>query len=158
VFRNPPPQFLEAEVAPHTELAVFQALIAPELRHRETLVDRTGDTTWRIRVVVENAGYLPTNVTQQAVDRRVVLPLRGEIELPDGASLLTGSERQDLGQLTGRVLKNSGIGMFAGGSDDTGDRGVAEWLVSAPPGTECVVTVRHDRAGVVRRTITLEAS
>ncbi len=157
VFRNPPPHLLEAEVAPHTELAVFQALIAPELRHRETLVERTGDDTWRIRVVVENAGYLPTNVTQQAIDRRVVLPLRGEIELPDGASLVTGSARIDLGQLDGRALKNSGIGMFAGGSDDTSDRGVAEWVVAAPAGTECAITVRHDRAGVVRTTVTLGA-
>ena len=156
VFRNPPPHLLEAEVAPHTDLAVFQALIAPELRHRETIVERPGDDTWRIRVVVENAGYLPTNVTQQAVDRRIVLPLRGEITLPEEASLVTGTERIDLGQLTGRVLKTSGIGMFAGGSDDTSDRGVAEWVVSAPAGTECSVTVRHDRAGIVRTMVTLE--
>ncbi len=107
--------------------------------------------------MVENAGYLPTNVTQQAIDRRVVLPLRGEIALPDGASLVTGTERIDLGQLAGRVLKNSGIGMFAGGSDDTSDRGVAEWVVAAPAGTAVDVTVRHDRAGVVRTTVTLEA-
>jgi hypothetical protein len=46
--------------------------------------------------------------------------------------------------------------MFAGGSDDTSDRAVAEWVVSAPAGTECVVTVRHDRAGVVRTTIDLD--
>ena len=156
VFRNPPPHLLEAEVAPHTELAIFQALIAPELRHRDTLVERTGNDTWRIRVVVENTGYLPTNVTQQAVDRRIVLPLRGQIELPAGASLVTGTERIDLGQLAGRVLKNSGIGMFASGSDDTSDRGVAEWVVSAPAGTEVAVTVRHDRAGVVRTTVQLE--
>jgi hypothetical protein len=155
VFRNPPPHLLEAEVAPHTDLAIFQALIAPELRHRDTIVERAGDDTWRIRVVVENTGYLPTNVTQQAVDRRIVLPLRGEIELPAGATLVTGTERVDLGQLAGRVLKNSGIGMFAGGSDDTSDRAVAEWVVSAPAGAVCAVTVRHDRAGVVRTTITL---
>ena len=156
VFRNPPPHLLEAEVAPHTDLAVFQALIAPELRHRETIVDRNGDDTWRIRVVVENSGYLPTNVTQQAVDRRIVLPLRGEIALPAEATLVTGTERIDLGQLAGRVLKNSGIGMFASGSDDTSDRGVAEWVVSAPAGTEVAVTVRHDRAGIVRTSVTLE--
>lgn len=157
VFRNPPPHLLEAEVAPHTDLAIFQALIAPELRHRDTLVERTGDDTWRIRVVIENTGYLPTNVTQQAVDRRVVLPLRGEITLPEGAALVTGTERVDLGQLAGRVLKNSGIGMFAGGSDDTSDRTVAEWVVSAPAGTEVAITVRHDRAGIVRTTVRLEA-
>ncbi len=157
VFRNPPPQLLEAEVAPHSELAVYQALIAPELRHRDTIIDAVGDGTWRVRVVVENAGWLPTNVTQQALDQRVVLPLRAEIGLPAGASLATGTTRQDLGQLAGRVLKRSGIGMFAGGSDDTGDRTVAEWIVAAPTGTAVEVTIRHDRAGVVRTSVVLEA-
>ena len=39
VFRNPPPHLLEAEVAPHTDLAIMQALMSPCLRHRETLVE-----------------------------------------------------------------------------------------------------------------------
>ena len=155
VFRNPPPQLLEAEVAPHSELAVFQALIAPELRHRETIVDAVGDDTWRVRVVVENAGWLPTNVTQRAIDQRVVLPVRAEITLPPEATLATGTARQDLGQLTGRALKRSGIGMFAGGSDDTSDRTAADWVVAAPAGTSVEITVRHDRAGVVTTTVTL---
>ncbi len=155
VFRNPPDHLLEAEVAPHTDLAIFQALTSPELRLRETLVESVGDGAWRVRVVVENAGWLPTNVTQLAVDRRIVLPLRAEIELPADASLVTGTARHDLGQLAGRALKTSAIGMFSFGTDDTGDRAVAEWIVSAATGTECAVTVRHDRAGVVRTTVTL---
>jgi len=155
VFRNPPGHMLEAEVAPHTELAIFQALTAPELRLRETLVDSAGDGAWRVRVVVENAGWLPTNITQLAVERRSVLPLRAEIALAEGASLVTGAAKQDLGQLAGRALKTSGIGMFAYGTDDTSDRAVAEWIIKAPAGTECAVTVHHDRAGIVRHTITL---
>jgi murein tripeptide amidase MpaA len=155
VFRNPPPHLLEAEVTPHTELAIFQALTAPELRLRDTIVEAAGDGTWRVRVVVENAGWLPTNVTQLAVDRRSVLPLRAHILLPDGATLVTGTERQDLGQLAGRALKTSGLGMFAFGSDDTSDRVDAEWIVRAPVGTECEVTLRHDRAGIVRATVVL---
>lgn len=155
VFRNPPGHLLEAEVAPHTDLAIFQALTAPQLRLRETLVESAGDEAWRVRVVVENAGWLPTNVTQLALERRTVLPLRADIELPDGASLVTGTGKQDLGQLAGRALKTSGIGMFAFGTDDTSDRAAAEWIIKAPAGTECNVTIRHDRAGIVRTTVTL---
>lgn len=155
VFRNPPPHLLEAEVAPHTELAIFQALVAPELHHRDTIVEAVGPDSWRVRVVVENVGWLPTNVTQIALDRRAVLPLRAKIALPTDASLATGSLAQDLGQLAGRALKTTGIGAFAMGSDDTSDRAVAEWIVSAPPGTECNVTIRHDRAGIIRTTVVL---
>ncbi|HEY5663731.1 MAG TPA: M14 family metallopeptidase [Ilumatobacter sp.] len=155
VFRNPPPHLLEAEVAPHTELAIFQALASPRLRWRDTLVEPAGDGAWRVRVVVENTGWLPTNVTQRAVERRAVLPLRAEISLPEGAALVTGTERCDLGQLAGRALATSSIGTFGAGSDDTADRAVAEWIVAAPAGGTCEVTVRHDRAGVVRTSVTL---
>lgn len=155
VFRNPPPHLLEAEVAPHTDLAIFQALTSPLLRHRDTLVEPAGEGAWRVRVVVENAGWLPTNVTQRAVERRVVHPLTANITLPDGASLVTGLARIELGQLTGRALKRTGIGMFAGAYDDTSDRGVAEWIVAAAPGTTVEVEVTHHRAGVVRTSVEL---
>ena len=157
VFRNPPGHLLEAEVAPHTDLAIFQALTSPLLRLRDTIVEAAGDGVWRIRVVVENTGWLSTQVTQLAVERRIVLPLRASIVLPDGATLVNGpgAARLDLGQLAGRALKNTGIGMFAFGSDDTSDRAVAEWIVNAPAGTQVAVEVRHDRAGVVRTTIDL---
>ena len=155
VFRNPPPHLLEAEVAPHTDLAIFQALTSPRLGHRETLVEPAGDGVWRIRVVVENTGWLPTNVTQMAIDRRVVQPLRATIELPDGAELVSGHTTVELGQLGGRALKTSGIGMFASGSDDTTDRAVAEWIVRADEGATVNVEAWHARAGVVRVEITL---
>lgn len=155
VFRNPPGHLLEAEVSPHTELAILQANMSPLLRHRETIVEPAGDGAWRVRVVVENAGWLPTNVTQMALDRRAVLPIRAEIQLPDGARLVSGTAKLDLGQLAGRALKTSSIGMFASGSDDTSDRAVAEWIIAAPACTEFRVTIRHDRAGLVRTSVTV---
>jgi Zinc carboxypeptidase len=153
VFRNPPADLLEAEVRPHTQVAILQANMSPLLRHRDTIVEPAGDGAWRVRVVVENAGWLPTNVTQMALDRRAVLPVRAEIALPDGVRLVSGTAKLDLGQLGGRALKTSSIGMFASGSDDTRDRAVAEWIIAAPAGTELRVTVRHDRAGVVGTTV-----
>jgi len=156
LFVNPPPHLLEAEVAPHTDLAIFQALCAPSLRHRETLVEPAGDGAWRVRVVVENSGWLPTNVTRMAIDRHVVQPLRARIDLPDGAELVTGRDTLELGQLAGRALKTSSIGMLSFGYDDTSDRTVAEWVVRAPAGTICPVELRHDRAGVVRVEVELQ--
>ena len=44
-----------------------------------------------------------------------------------------------------------------GNSDDTTDRAVAEWFVRADAGATLDVEVRHDRAGVLRTTVTLEA-
>ena len=112
-----------------------------------------GEGTWRVRVVVENAGWMPTNVTQQALDRGVVQPLVARISVPDGL-VVGGRERIELGQLTGRALQNSAIHQF-GSSDDTTDRAVAEWIVQARAGASVEVEIRHDRAGVVEQLITL---
>lgn len=153
---NPPPHLLEAEVAPHSDLAVFQALCLPQLRLRDTSVERLGDDTWQVRVVVENAGWLPTNVTKRAEEVRVADPVEARLALPDGASLVHGSERVELGQLAGRALRRSAVGMFGPPNDGTGDRAAATWTVRAPSGTSLDVEVRSDRAGVVRNRVELQ--
>lgn len=156
VFRNPPSHLLEAEIRPHTELAVRMALSSPLLRHRDTLVEALGEQTWRVRIVIENAGWMTTSVTQRAVDNGYVQPLVARLELPDRATLVTGEQRLDLGQLAGRALKQNAVRSFAQGSDGTDDRTVAEWIVRAPSGTVLPVEVSHDRAGTIRTTVTLD--
>lgn len=155
VFRNPPPHLLEAEISPHSTLAVRMALASPLLRHRDTFVEQLGGDTWRVRVVVENAGWMTTAVTSRALENGYVQPMVARIELPAAASLVTGTERIDLGQLGGRVLQQNAVRSFAAGSDGTADRTVAEWIVHAPEGTACSVEVVHDRAGTVRCAVTL---
>ena len=147
--RNPPLPMLEAEVAPHADFALHHLLISPLLRLRETIVTSLGDDTWRVRVVVENAGWLPTNVTQKAIERKAVLPLEAEMTVPENAHVV-GDAKQDLGQLGGRVMKNSMLGGFGAAADSTADRAKADWVVRAPAGTVVHVEARHPRAGVVR--------
>jgi hypothetical protein len=155
VFTNPPPHLLEAEVAPHTDLAVFNALCLPRLRLRSTEVDRLGEETWQVQVVVENAGWLPTNVTRRAIEAQVVDPVEARVELPEGATLVHGRDRQPLGHLAGRALRRSSVGTFGPPHDGTDDRAVARWTVRAPAGTTLPVVVRGARAGVVRTSLRL---
>jgi murein tripeptide amidase MpaA len=156
-LRNPPPHLLEAEVAPHADWAIWHVLISPILRLREAYATRFDGDTWGVRVVVENAGWLPTNVTQKAMERKIVRPVEAEITLPDGVELLGAptSKKLELGQLGGRVMKNN-LSLFGGGSDYTHDRCKAEWIVKAPAGTTIPITVRHPRAGTVRVDVTLD--
>ncbi|HUF97977.1 MAG TPA: M14 family metallopeptidase [Ilumatobacter sp.] len=154
VFRNPPPHLLEAEVAPHSELALYQALCSPLLRHRQTEVESLGPESWRVRVAVENTGWMPTNVTQRAIEQGAVQPLVARIALPSEASLAAGTERITLGQLTGRALHTSAMRQF-GTIDPATDMAIAEWIVTAPAGTEVTVEFQHDRAGRVNVSITL---
>ena len=149
-FRNPPPDRIEAEVAPHTEWAIWHCLISPLLAIRSLDAEPLGDGAYRVRLVVENTGWLPTNVTEKAVERKAVRPIEAEITVPEAATIV-GERRLELGQLAGRALKNSMISA----NDPTRDRNKAEWVVRAPAGTVVQVEARHPRAGVVRADVTL---
>ncbi|MEA3076816.1 MAG: hypothetical protein QOF60_1724 [Actinomycetota bacterium] len=151
-FRNPPPHLLEAEVAPHADWAIWHVLIAPELALHSASAEPIGDGAWRVRLVVQNTSWLPTNVTQKAIERKAVRPVEAEITLPegDGIELVGNDAKKELGQLGGRIHKNAMLGGFGVANDSTSDRAKAEWIVRAPAGTVVSLVARHPRAGVVR--------
>ncbi len=147
-FKNPPPEFLEREIAPFADWLVWQLLISPHLELHEVSAKPLGEDTYRLRLVVQNAGWLPTYVTKKAVEKKLVRGVVCEIELPTGASLETGKPREELGQLEGRAYKSSAPGIY-NVSDATEDRAKAEWVVRAPEGGAVKLTARHERAGAV---------
>ena len=149
-WTNPPAEFLEDEIERFPKWLIWHALISPKLNLREANVTALGDHNYRVRVVLENTGWLPSYVTKKAVERKV----RGlvcEIELPKGAKLETGKPREELGQLDGRAYKEATLG-----SEGTSDRLKVEWIVRAPKGGKVKVIARHERAGVVRTELELK--
>ena len=150
---NVPPPFLEREIAPHTEFAIWQLLASPRLELRTAEVEELGSDRWLVRLVLENTGWLPTSVSEKAVERKAVRPLEAEITLPEGGRVIGGEKKVELGQLQGRVHRRS---LLWWASDDaTNDRAKVEWVVGAPAGSTVMVEARHQRAGMVRRELTL---
>ncbi len=154
-FRNPPPEFLEAEVGPLADWTIWHASIGPRLVSKEVRRERIGDAT-RIRWVVQNAGWLPTNVSKHAEQKKIVRGVVGEISLEGvgiggaGSSrpewLLSGDRRQEGPQLAG--WSHVTAGGFGWHMDATDDLTVFEWVV-ARPGKYSLVA-HHERAGRVR--------
>jgi murein tripeptide amidase MpaA len=152
---NAPDALLEREIEPHSRWQLFCALTTPLLRLRSLDVDRAGDRAWRVRAVIENDGWLPTQVTERAVEKKLVREIEAAIELPPGARLVSGRSPVDLGQIEGRSRATTALADFGGWADGTPDRAKVEWVVEADPGTGVTVTVRHPRAGVARGDLTL---
>jgi hypothetical protein len=152
-FRNPAPQFLEAEVSPHADWLIWQSLITPHLEVQSMEVKPLSDGVYQIRLVVENTGWLPSYGAKKALDRKVVRPVIAEIHLPEGASLVTGKLREELTQLEGRALKPAGN--TGANADVTDDRAKAEWVIRSSQGSAVTLVARHERAGTVRVDITL---
>jgi murein tripeptide amidase MpaA len=147
-WRNPPPEFLEKEVALFPDWLVWHLLISPKLAVYEATVEPLGDALYKVRLVVQNTGWLPTYITKKALEKKLVRGVVAEIELPEGATLRTGKPREELGQLEGRAYKPSAISVW--NADPTDDRAKVEWVVHAPQGGTVRLTARHERAGVVR--------
>jgi murein tripeptide amidase MpaA len=153
-FRNPPPQFLEKEIAPFAGWLVWHLLISPRLEIYEASAKPLGQDTYHLRLVVHNTGWLPTYVTKRALKNKVVRGVVCEIELPEGATLETGKPREELAQLEGRAYKPSTPGGFSPG-DPTEDRAKVEWVVHAPNGGSVKLVARHERAGTVTAEVKL---
>ena len=131
---------------------LWLTLISPELALVDAAATRIGADTYRVQLVVENRGWLPTYVMKKALEKQVVRGVICELALPDGATLATGLPRQELGQLEGRAYKPASP---IRGNDSTAERLKAEWIVQAPAGASLNLTARHDRAGIVRATVEL---
>jgi hypothetical protein len=111
-----------------------------------------GDETYRVRLVVENTGWLPSYVTKKALEKKVTRGVICEIELPKGATLQSKKARKESAQLEGRAYKTVMVDEF---DESTSDRVKVEWIVHAPKGGTVKLTARHERAGVVRAKLKL---
>jgi murein tripeptide amidase MpaA len=152
-FRNPPEKFLEKEISLFPDWLVWHALISPQLAISKLTAEKLSDGAYRIRLIVDNAGWLPTYVTKKALERRVVRPVIAEIDVPAGVRLVTGRKREEAGQLEGRAYKS--VGAFGWTSDPTEERAKIEWTVTGSTGQVIKVMARHERAGTVRGEIAL---
>ncbi len=132
---------------------VWHALISPRLVPLETKVTALGGDSYRIRFVIQNEGWLPTYVTKKALERKVTRGIIAEIILPKGATLQSGKQREELGELEGRAYKP----VNADETDEsTNERIKVEWVVKAKKGTKIQLVAKHDRAGVMREELVLK--
>jgi hypothetical protein len=174
-WRNPPPHLREREAARFPAWLTQLALSLPRLEVLHAQAAEVGaspapaggspthDTggagnsmgTWRVRLAVANAGYLPSYVTRRAKERSVVRGTVFEIELPEGATLVAGQAREIGEHLEGHAPTNS-LQAFLPSRELAGDRALQDWIVRAPRGSRVRVAARADRAGAVSATIVLE--
>ena len=153
-FGNPPLPFLENELKRFPKWLLWQALISPLLECVHADAVAMGGGHYKVTLVVQNTGWLPTYLSKRALARKTVRGVVAEVALPDGATLVQGKRVIEVGQLEGRAYKHTGIS-FWGDAHTTEDRLKVEWVVRGNPGDVLQLVARHERAGVVRTTVRL---
>jgi murein tripeptide amidase MpaA len=154
VFTNPPPPLREKEIARFPQWLLWTSLVSPKLELRTVEVTPHGTDTWKVRLVVQNSGWLPTYVSKMALKRQLLRGVLTEIALPAGASLVSGKPRTELGELEGWAYLHTGIS-FWGQKKPSADMAYVDWIVRAPKGTTVELTAWHERAGRVKASATL---
>jgi murein tripeptide amidase MpaA len=130
---NAPPQLLEQTCANISKFLLAHAQAAPKLRAEFHKVELVGDNTYRLAIAVRNDGYLPTNVTEQALKVKRARPLEAKIAIGAECELLVGQVREEIGHLHGY-----------------GGRRKVEWVVRFAGAPKGVIEVAGQRAGVAR--------
>jgi hypothetical protein len=110
--------------------------------------------TWRVRLVVQNTGWLPSYVSKRALERKIARGVIAEIALPEGAALLSGKRREELAQLEGKAYKHTGVSFWPD-YNTTDDRLKVEWVVRGKAGDRIDLLARHDKAGTIRASVVL---
>jgi murein tripeptide amidase MpaA len=154
-FVNPPLQFLERELARFPQWLLWQALLSPRLELVASDAQALGAGLWRVRLVVQNTGWLPSYVSKRAQERKVVRGVFAEIAVPPGVELVTGKRREEIGQLEGKAYKHTGISFWPD-YHVTDDRAKVEWVVRGKAGDSVDLIARHERAGTVRAAVVLK--
>ena len=138
-YRNPPPHRLEEVCHQNTLFNLRHAAAAPKVRVDRIDVEAVGADLYRVRAVVSNHGYLPSNLSDVALENGVAEPVRAELELA-GAELVMNPARVEIGHLAGRNERKYPWSPW--GQQWSAVSGAAEWLVRAPDPDEAVITVR----------------
>lgn len=152
-YRNPPPAMLEKVCHDNVMFNLEHAAAAPRVRVDELQVEPLGSDLYRVRGVVGNHGYLPSNLTDVAIARNVAKPVTVSLEL-EGAELVMNPQTALLGHLAGRNERTFPWSPWGPNWSPTTKS--VEWLVRGlAPGARARVVARSERGGVDRREVEL---
>jgi hypothetical protein len=98
---NPPPERLGEVCERQARVLLRIAAMAPRLSLRDVSSERLGPDLYRVTAIVENLGYLPTNVLSSAKGLPWNDPVRARLELPALASIAMGDSDVLVGHLSG---------------------------------------------------------
>lgn len=154
IHRNPPPKFIEQVARPNCLFTIRHALASPRVQIRSLTAEHLDAGFYRVRAVVENLGYLPTNLTRRALDTEVAQSVQAILTVDGDTELLMGDPVVDLGHLAGREERMMPYDAWRRPWGEPA--GVAEWLVRCTTDAGDVsLTVRSDKGGRVTERVSL---
>ncbi len=144
--QNPPENFLQEECEHDTKFNIRFAKAMPHLHIEQFSAEESEPGIFTVTLVVGNRGYLPTNLTDEALKLKVNKPVKVTLE---GGKILSGKACTEIGDLSG--YSRTMTGAHAYGNLTTFASAPAKkkltWIVKAEPGEKLKVTCTQEKAG-----------
>ncbi|TKJ31942.1 carboxypeptidase [bacterium (candidate division B38) B3_B38] len=152
--QNPPGKFAEAEWKKNCLFELKHAVMLPYLKIAEVKTDPLGDRLIRVTVAIENEGFLPTNVTEKAIQNKLAKPVVVKLELEE-AELLCGDAKTEIGHIKGNSPPARTMFGLPGGAAPQNEKTV-QWLVRVKGSrASAKITVISQKAGTASRQVSL---
>lgn len=145
--QNPPPGLLKEEIEKYVEWMLWLAETSPRIMITGVETKAIGKSNLvSLEVAIQNTGYLPTNITQRAIDARIIQPTRAILKL-EGAKLISGETRTDLGHIKG--VRDSGD------ASEESKRTLRYVVSKSGPNSKAIITIISEKGGTRTRVLAL---
>lgn len=152
-YRNPPGKLLEEICHNNVMFNLKHAAAAPKISVDSVTVEALGSNMHRITAVVSNHGFLPTNLSDVAIQNGVAKQVTIRLDC-EGAELLMNPPEVKLGNLAGR--NERGYAYSNWGQQWSPVTKKVEWLVRADKNdARITVTAVSEKGGTCRRLLSL---
>jgi murein tripeptide amidase MpaA len=150
-YRNPPGNLLEEVCHNNVMFNLKHAAAAPRIAVDSVTVEPLGADLHRVTAVVSNHGYLPTNLSDVAIQNGVAKPVRITLEC-EGAELVMNPADVKLGNLAGRNERRYAYSNW--GQQWSPVTKKVEWLIKAQTsGATLTVTAASEKGGTHRQNV-----
>jgi len=153
-YRNPPEALLENVCRQNALFNLRHAASAPRVLIDSVTITRIEGSLYKVRAEVSNHGYLPTNLSDVAIENQVAKPVRAAIAIENG-ELVMNPQSIDLGHLAGRNERLYPWSPW--GQQWTATSKFAEWLIRAKDNAQVTITAVSEKAGTHRLKRTINA-
>jgi murein tripeptide amidase MpaA len=152
-IQNPPQKFLAAECEHDTRFNIRFAKAMPHLTVDSVHSETIGDGLFRVTAEVGNLGFLPTNLTDEAVSLKMDHPVSVSIEK---AEVIEGKKVNEIGSLSGfsRTKTGSFYGNLTTFANAKAKKKVS-WIIKGKTGDVAVIKAAQEKSGYAEKTIVL---
>lgn len=155
-YRNPPGHLLREICHNNVMFNLEHAAAAPRVLVDDVTAEPLGADLWKVTAVVSNHGYLPTNLSDVAIQNAVAKPVILNLTC-DMAEIVMNPARVTLGNLAGRNERRYAYSNW--GQQWSPVSRKVEWLVrAATEDARVEVVSQSEKGGTSRRAISLTSA